>query len=301
MRLFTFILGLIFFETASSQVTLNLKLYIEGYYTGNSLMDNYGSGGCLFINGISTNPNDADTITVSLARTNDLSIADMAKGILQTDGSLSVSFPLINPGSAYFLRISHRNALRTWSSVPVTMQPVTYYDFSDSSSKAAGNNMMRSWDTQVWMFYSGDISGAIVTGLGLCYQDGIIESSDYIYMLNAVSAILQGYICQDITGDGIVQADDWLIVDNATAAIRYEIPPAPVDIAEINYDKNQPNIFKCLIIDGKILTDFTNLPDVYFSIYNLSGQKIFKTTKRELLNSGNIKIRNGFYILKVND
>ena len=62
-------------------------------------------------------------------------------------------------------------------------------------------------------------------GLGLGYQDQIIEAQDYLDMENAVAIIKTGYVYEDITGDGVVEAADYLIMENAVAAIRFTYRP----------------------------------------------------------------------------
>jgi hypothetical protein len=199
----------------SGNVTLNVRLFLEGYYTmgGNGLMNNQGAGGCLFINGISTNPLDVDTITISLADASNLSIVQSAKGILKTDGNVNVTFQ--NPvlaGLSYYLIIKHRNSIETWSSNPVMFNLATFYDFTSAQTQAYGDNMNHTSDGFFWAIYSGDISDALTGSIGI--QDGMIESQDYADLENATSIILVGYEIEDITGDGVVESVDYSIMEN---------------------------------------------------------------------------------------
>ncbi len=77
---------ILFYSVANAQCNLNLKIFIEGYYTGNGLMDNFGAGGCLFINSISTNVSDADCVQITVIDPVTLMAVESKKGILKTNG-----------------------------------------------------------------------------------------------------------------------------------------------------------------------------------------------------------------------
>jgi hypothetical protein len=211
-----------------TSVTLNAKVLIEGYYTGNGLMDNYGAGGCLFVNQVpGATMSDADTLRISLMESGSpYNEVATQTGILHTDGNISVTFPTgITAGNSYYIKITHRNALETWSANPVIINSTTTYDFTTAANKAYGNNMVESFDAMGWMIYSGDISDANNLGLGVGYQDGIADSQDYSDMENAVSVILSGYVAEDVTGDGIVESSDYSLMENAVGAIRFANRP----------------------------------------------------------------------------
>jgi hypothetical protein len=288
-----------------AQVTLNLKMFIEGYYAGAGLMDNFGAGGCLFVNNISFNPNDVDTLTISLVDPNNYSVIDIEKGILQIDGTASINFPSAVVGNSYFIRCQHRSAIQTWSATGILMQSVTNYDFSTDSSKAYGSNMINlTWgSTPVWAFYSGDIADATFLALGVCYQDGIIEAEDYTDVENAVSQILTGYHCQDITGDGVVEGTDWIIIEQHCAAIVFGIYPYLISINEIPISNNLGHFIKCICINGNLMIDLNaDLQlDTKCELYNLNGQIISATTISEFkINQLNkFSLRDGIYVLKL--
>ncbi len=205
-------------------VTLNLKLFIQGYYSGNGLMDNSGDGGCLFINGISGSPTDADYVYVSLM--SDIAPYDEVEqqgGILQTNGNVSVTFTsAIQTGQAYYIRIYHRNALETWSSSAVLMNTTSAYDFTTGSTKAYGSNMIQTFDHLYWAFYSGDISDPLY---GMGTQDGVIDHTDFIDLENGVSFTNLGYVPEDLNGDGIVESADYALMENNSVATLNLIRP----------------------------------------------------------------------------
>jgi hypothetical protein len=202
---------------------LNLKAYLEGYYTGGGLMNNFGAGGCLFVTSNSMNALDADTIEVSAIHPVTLVPLDVKKVIMKTNGTASVTFsPSVVAGNSYYIRVRHRNALETWSALPVLMNATTNYDFTTASNKAFGNNMIQTFDAAGWAFYSGDISDG---SLGVNHQDGVVEAQDYLDMENAVQTILVGYVTEDISGDGVVEATDYLIMENNVSGLRFTNHP----------------------------------------------------------------------------
>jgi hypothetical protein len=205
-------------------ILIDVHVFIEGYYTGGGLMDNYGTGGCLYINGISMDSSDADTIFVSAMDTLfPFAEVERKMGILKTDGSVSITFgTAVVPGNSYYLKINHRNALETWSANPVLMGPVTTYDFTTAQTQAYGSNMIETFDNMGWAIFSGDISDA---SMGIGFQDGIVESQDYADMENAVYSILSGYVIEDLTGDGIVESADYAIMENNVYFIISVIRP----------------------------------------------------------------------------
>jgi hypothetical protein len=213
--------------TCQPQITLDLLMFIEGFTDPSTgMMDNGGSGGCLSIVGIpGATPTDADTVHVSLMNAVSHAAEATVSGILHTDGTLSVTFPSNIAAGNYFIRITHRNALETWSSIAIALTAGSnFYNFSDLPTRAFGSNMIQVFPGK-WAIYSGDISDANYLGLGLGYQDGIIEAQDYLDEENAIGVILVGYQFEDITGDGIVESADYTLMENAVSAILFSNHP----------------------------------------------------------------------------
>ena len=87
--------------------------------------------------------------------------------IMEPDGSLGVTFKKILYGS-YYIAVYHRNHLAVMTSTPVLFAPDnTLYDFTNSLSKAYGQNAMIEIATGVFGMYAGDGDG-----------DGIIYDND---------------------------------------------------------------------------------------------------------------------------
>jgi hypothetical protein len=196
--------------------TLYAKLFLEGYYSGGGDMNTSGSGGCYYVTGQSANPLDADVISVSaMASTSPYALVQSQNAILKTNGTVQVSFTSpVAAGTSYYIRVTHRNHLETWSAAPVMFSATTAlapYDFSSAASQAYLSNQADLGDGNYALF-GGDISDA--GSATVCLQDGIIESQDYGDMENAVYVTLLGYVCEDITGDGIVESADYGLMEN---------------------------------------------------------------------------------------
>ncbi|MBK7633181.1 MAG: hypothetical protein IPJ13_02020 [Saprospiraceae bacterium] len=126
---------------------LNLSAFIEGYMFGSSMVP------VLMNSGMANPPTDCDNITVELHNTNSpYNLAYTFTGVLQTNGTLGCTFPQAAIGN-YYIVLKHRNALQTWSALPVTFTPNTIYNFSTSATQAFGSNMKQVGS--LWTLFSG--------------------------------------------------------------------------------------------------------------------------------------------------
>jgi hypothetical protein len=187
--------------------TLNVKLFIEGFYMGGSMMQpallNQGVVGAT--------ASQADSITVELHNSAfPYALVATQKRILNTNGTSTGNFAV---SGNYYIAVRHRNGVHTWSSNPVLVSGTTSYDFSNLASKAYGSNQVEM-EPGVWAIYSGDIN-----------QDLTIDAFDYIELDPDVIAGLFGYLSTDLTGDGVVDAFDYIILDpNITLGISSVTP-----------------------------------------------------------------------------
>jgi hypothetical protein len=109
----------------SGTVTLNLGLFIEGFYVGGSAMSPV-----LFNSGLSSNPAACDSIVVQLRNTTaPYAVAHTVQGLLLSNGTCQLSFPGSTSGNSYYIVVKHRNSIETWSKLPVVMSSVTNYNF----------------------------------------------------------------------------------------------------------------------------------------------------------------------------
>jgi hypothetical protein len=199
---------------AMCSVTVNMNIFIEGYYLGAGIM-NASIDPVLL-------PNACDTLILHLAdNTYPYAVLYSDTSILQTDGTITFIFPGSVSGNNCYLVVRHRNAIETWSANPVLISANTSYDFTTAINSAFGDNMADLGDGN-FAIYSGDISD---NALGVGYQDGVIESQDYSDMENAVSIVLFGYVVEDITGDGIVESLDYSIMENNVSFLIFAVKP----------------------------------------------------------------------------
>jgi hypothetical protein len=183
--------------TVLTNATLNLKAYLQGYYAGSGLMT-----AVLLNQEVSTNTNQVDTITVELRDSaTGANVEASAKGVILTDGTISLSLPGSVVGNSYYIVVKHRNSLQTWSAAAVTMAATTSYDFSTTATKAFGDNMIEV-ETGKFAIFTGDIN-----------QDEFIDPFDYpsfdIDNINFES----GYKATDLNGDGFIDPFDYPIFD----------------------------------------------------------------------------------------
>jgi PKD repeat protein len=94
-------------------VTLNMKLYIEGFYDA-------ASNSMTPVIDAANYPTNADTVTLSLAQSiSPYNIVYTDKKVVSTNGQVSFTFPLAALNQSYYLVIKHRNSLETWSKNPI--------------------------------------------------------------------------------------------------------------------------------------------------------------------------------------
>lgn len=173
------------------KTSYNIKLAIEGLY------DN-----------VLNKLNISDTVTAYLRTvTSPYNIIDSSRKVINNN-TMTGNFEFNNAlTGTYYISIRHRNSLETWSKVNgETYNPMTMmiYDFSNSFSKAFGNNMIQvDASPFVTALYSGDIT-----------QDGIIDASDLSIVENDNTNSLTGYVASDLNGDYAVDASDVSIVEN---------------------------------------------------------------------------------------
>ena len=94
-------------------ITLNLKLFIQGFYntTTNNLNAVSNPAGAPGVN---------DTITVQLASaTAPYNIVYSDQKLLLTNGTAVMNFPIAALNNSYYVVVRHRNSIETWSKLPI--------------------------------------------------------------------------------------------------------------------------------------------------------------------------------------
>jgi hypothetical protein len=190
-------------------LNLNLKLFLQGYYQANGLMQNV-----YFNQGVTSIPgNDCDLITIELHENNSpYNLILTTNKILDINGNINIESKSIKPQKC-FVSIKHRNSLESWSN-EMNLQENVQYDFSLANTQVYGNNQIEI-EPMVWAFYSGDIN-----------QDGYIDGFDYPYLDADIQANIVGtYTNTDLNGDGYVDSFDFPIYDiNSSNSVNAIIP-----------------------------------------------------------------------------
>ena len=176
--------GMVGIITATSPpINLNLNSIIEGFWNGSVMV--------------------SDTVKVYFRNsTTPFAKIDSASVKLNSSGNGLLSFTHASSGS-YYIVITHRNALETWSKVPVafTSGATVNYDFTNAANKAYGDNLILK--SGKFTVYSGDVN-----------HDGFINLDDIISVYNASAVFLSGYVNTDLNGDNITDLSDILIAFN---------------------------------------------------------------------------------------
>lgn len=183
-------------NSATKKLTLESSFLIQGFY-----------------NQIS-NATVTDTIKINLrSNTSPYAIVDSTKRRFSSNGFVLAPFDNAASGQSYYLQLLHRNAVETWSAVPVFFDPLTAqadYDFTTSMDRAYGSNMIEI-DTSPLehAIFSGDVN-----------KDGVVDLSDIVDIYNDANNFAAGYLVTDVTGDNFVDLSDLSItVNNSTMFI----------------------------------------------------------------------------------
>ena len=112
-------------EGLNPLVTLNLKLFLQGYYIPAN------NGMTAVIDPLSA-PTQGDTISVSLASTiAPHTVLYTDRKVVSTDGNVSITFPSAILNNSYYIVVKHKNSIETWSKVPILFNSlVKSLDFS---------------------------------------------------------------------------------------------------------------------------------------------------------------------------
>lgn len=167
---------------------LDLSTLIQGFY--NSL----------------TNQMVPDTLTVQIRNgVSPYAGVDSSKVVLSSTGLGLCSFT----GNAsnnvqYYLRISHRNSIETWSNLFSFVNDEAVYSFLSSAATAFGNNQIQVDNSPVrFANYNGDVD-----------HDGFVDGSDGLLIDNDASNFLSGYLVTDTNGDNFIDGSDAAVADN---------------------------------------------------------------------------------------
>ncbi len=166
-----------------TSANVSIKAYLEGFFNGTSMIP--------------------DTAGVILRKLNSpYVIIDSAKSVLDATGFGVFRFLNVSSDSNYYFAVKHRNHIETWSKFSQQINECSkFYNYTDSISKAYGNNM-----TSVagkFVFYGGDVN-----------QDGSVDGQDISQVDNDAFNFVSGYVNTDINGDNLTDVLDLVLADN---------------------------------------------------------------------------------------
>lgn len=196
-------------NVCTSTITVNLKLFLQGYYISAGTMQPVLSNQLV----PQALPTQTDSITIELNHAITRALIDSRKVILMTNGTASTTFN--QPQGVYYVSIGHRNSIRTWSASTIECTASTpLYDFSSAAVKAFGSNQVQV-ENGVWALYTGDIN-----------QDEYIDGNDFpLYDLDSYHGVNGLYKATDLNGDGYVDGNDFPILDlNSSQGISVIAP-----------------------------------------------------------------------------
>ncbi|MBX7043278.1 MAG: hypothetical protein K1X85_10270 [Ignavibacteria bacterium] len=145
----------------------------------------------------------SDTTKVYLRNSNSpYDLVDSAKGVLGTSGTGTFYFTNAVSGVNYYIVVSHRNSIDTWSNAGYSFTSNSLsFDYTTAASQAFGSNQVLKGSR--YTIYSGDAN-----------KDGTIDASDLSLIDNDATNFVSGYVATDLNGDSFVDGSDYSIADN---------------------------------------------------------------------------------------
>jgi len=175
---------------ANPSSTVQLKLFLQGYYENNSMMTS-----TLLNEGVGTNMLITDSLLVRLHDPITHALVAQKTALLQTNGDVVCNFCPLQGN--YEISIQHRNTIETWASNSISLSnEITNYDFTTAANKAYGDNQVEI-ENGIFAFYSGDLN-----------QDENIDLLDLSILDTDINNFEFGYFATDINGDGNVDLLD---------------------------------------------------------------------------------------------
>jgi hypothetical protein len=233
--------GWAFIRLIPKPLLLNLKIFLEGPYTGSGLMSTtlntnnliplssnkaYPNAiyGHYTVSNLTRIPNSdiVDWVLVELrtgtsAETKVAERAVFLKSdgtIVDIDGSGPVTFTGLSAGN-YYVVVRHRNhlAIMSASAIPLSSNS-SLYDFTISQYQAYGTNAMKDLGGGVIGMYTGDGN-----------QDGLVTSTDFNVFNPKFTSAVSGYEYSDWNLDGLITSTDFNFFNpNFTTAKQSYVP-----------------------------------------------------------------------------
>ena len=115
----------------------------------------------------------------------------------------------------YFIKVSNRNHLQTWSAIaiPFNTNPVVY-DFTSDMMQAYGTDAQVMIAPNIYAFYLGDLD-----------QGGWVDADDFNLFEPDLTMGATGFYISDFNGSGWVDADDFnLFEPRLTMGVAAQYP-----------------------------------------------------------------------------
>ena len=202
-------------NTINCSVTMQIKAFLEGYYTESGTMMS-----TLYDLGLSADPTATDSMEINLWHADSLSNTSPTytqKVLLHSNGLMTLSLPSSLLGNSYYLALKHRSSVETWTATPLLISSSNQYDFSTSINAAFGDGMnapMKQVATGVFAIYGGDVN-----------QDGGIDLMDINIAENDASNFAYGYYPSDMNGDASSDLLDMNIIENNAGQFIFYVRP----------------------------------------------------------------------------
>ncbi len=214
--------------TASPDIVVNGKVFLEGPYSGGSMSTALNSLGYLPLTdpyatvGVASIPSASivDWVRIELRSTVDPTHIITAKScflrndgiLLDLAGTAGISFSSsIAPAGSYYLVVNHRNHLSIMSAAPLSLSPTSStYDFTTALAQAymSFQNPMNAVGAGVYGMVAADVD-----------RNGLVDAVDRASILSTMS--LMGYNDEDANMNGTVDLpDDTLSINNAFRATQ---------------------------------------------------------------------------------
>ncbi|MCB0727164.1 MAG: hypothetical protein KDD00_06845, partial [Ignavibacteriae bacterium] len=182
------------YDQPNTSISLNLTVGIQGFWNGSTQI--------------------SDTVKCHLRNSvSPYNEIEVSTAVLNTSGNGVFTFNSA-PSGSYYLEITHRNSLETWSASPVALTTggSFAYNFTTSASQAYGNNLILK--DGKYCDYSGDVN-----------QNGIVDLTDVVIVNNSASVFTTGYVVQDVNGDNLVDLSDLIITLNNSSMFVAKVIP----------------------------------------------------------------------------
>ncbi len=138
---------------------------------------------------------------------------EVSSAVLNTAGEAVFTFNSA-PSGSYYLEITHRNSIETWSASPVSITTggSVSYNFTTAASQAYGNNLILK--DGKYCDYGGDVN-----------QNGLVDLTDVVIINNAATVFTTGYVVQDVNGDNLVDLSDLILALNNSTMFVTSVTP----------------------------------------------------------------------------